>query len=824
MISRFFAVLALAVPLLATAEAPMQMPSRALEGAASVPATFRAPTLAAFALVSLPAPQREKAALVPQEVPGGPIRIGDVREIAQPARIVAWTHVTGGYVARFTVSSGSAPGIRAKLILGTVPGAFDVRVQGSDGSRIESMRIDPELGNEAWTPWTEGSSQLIELFSPVLPSPDAVSVAAIVHFTDSPFSAKAAGTCTLSTLCSSGNATIDAAILERKKSMARLAFTDGDGQFLCTGTMLNSTLFPAPFLITANHCIDNAAAAASLSTFWFYEATSCSGGGVNPAATQVAGGAQIVFQNYNVDSTLVRMNMSPPSGVVYSAWNRAPLANGTSFVSLSHPGGDTSRFALGSITDLLRIDGRPQDMYAVNYTSGIIEHGSSGSGLFVLNGAHLELRGVLSGTTINNSPGGLSCTDLDEQGIYGRFEIFEPEIDAYIRSTPSQAADDAPNRAFDLFNAPVTDPSGVDKPLDLRSSPLVLAGKRIDYAGDVDVFRFSLTRQSSVHAFTTGSLDTVGSILDSNGVNIEANDDEDVSAGHTNFNFGITRALAAGTYYVQVAHYDATGTGAYTLSLAATPLPPNYTDIWWNAAESGWGINFNHQGNVIVGTLFTYDAGGAPMWLIMDHGSLQSDGSFLGELYRPTGPAFNAAPWTAISPVVVGTMRVVFPDESHGTLSYTVNGVSVTKAITREPFSTQPVCTFTTSDRSGATNYQDLWWNPDESGWGINVVQHGTVVFATLFTYDAGGQGKWFVLPHADQGSSTAVFSGTLYTTTGPAFNASPWTGTTPIEVGTMSFNFSSGNAGTLTYSVNGVQVTKQIQREVFSSPTTQCQ
>ena len=39
-----------------------------------------------------------------------------------------------------------------------------------------------------------------------------------------------------------------------------------------------------------------------------------------------------------------------------------------------------------------------------------------------------------------------------------------------------------------------------------------------------------------------------------------------------------------------------------------------------------------------------------------------------------------------------------------------------------------------------------------------------------------------------------------------------------------MSFNFSSGNAGTLTYSVNGVQVTKQIQRQVFSSPTTQCQ
>jgi lysyl endopeptidase len=821
MISRFFALFAFAMPIFAMAQPAMQMPSRALEGPASTPATFRAPTLAPAMLVSLPAPLQQKAASAAPQEPGAPMRVGDVREIAEAARVVMWSHVSGGYVARFTVSSESALGIRAKLTLGTVPGAFELRAQGSDGSRIESMRIDPELGNEAWTPWTEGASQVIELFSPVLPSTDAVRVAAIAHFTDSPFTTKAAGSCTVSTMCSAGNATLDAAILERKKSMARLLFTDAGGQFLCTGTVLNSGLFPAPFLITANHCINNAASAASLSTFWFYESVSCAGGGVNPAATQVAGGSQIVFENYNVDSTLVRLNASPPSGVVYSAWNRALVADGTSFVSLSHPAGDTSRFALGSIANELRISGRPQDMYAVNYTTGIIEHGSSGSGLFVLNGSSLEFRGVLSGSTIKNSPDGLSCTDLDEQGIYGRFEIFEPEIDAYIRAT-SVAADDAPNRALDLFNAPVTDPGGVDKPLDLRASPLVLS-KRIDYAGDVDVFRFTLTQQSTVHAFTTGTLDTVGAILDAGGVNIEANDDEDVSSGHTNFNFGITRALAPGTYYAQVSHFDATGTGAYALNLAATPLPPNYTDLWWNAAESGWGLNLNHQGNIIFGTLFTYDAGGAPMWLVMDHGNLQSDGSFSGLLYRTTGPAFNTVPWTAVTSTQVGTMRVAFPDQGHGTLSYTVNGTAVTKAITREPFLTSPVCTFTTADRSSATNYQDLWWNPNELGWGINVVHHGSVIFATLFTYDAAGQGKWFVLSHADQ-TTTGAFSGALYATAGSAFNASAWAATTPTAVGTMSFNFTSGNAGTLTYSVNGVQVTKQIQRQVFSSPTTQCQ
>ncbi len=57
--------------------------------------------------------------------------------------------------------------------------------------------------------------------------------------------------------------------------------------------------------------------------------------------------------------------------------------------------------------------------------------------------------------------------------------------------------------------------------------------------------------------------------------------------------------------------------------LGGGPPPPasaNYTALWWNPAESGWGVNFNHQGNTLFGTLFTYDASGAPLWLVMSNG------------------------------------------------------------------------------------------------------------------------------------------------------------------------------------------------------------
>ena len=46
----------------------------------------------------------------------------------------------------------------------------------------------------------------------------------------------------------------------------------------------------------------------------------------------------------------------------------------------------------------------------------------------------------------------------------------------------------------------------------------------------------------------------------------------------------------------------------------------------------------------------------------MSGGVRQSDGSYLGELYRTSGPAFNANPFTPIGPNVtqVGTMRFTF--------------------------------------------------------------------------------------------------------------------------------------------------------------------
>jgi len=160
-------------------------------------------------------------------------------------------------------------------------------------------------------------------------------------------------------------------------------------------------------------------------------------------------------------------------------------------------------------------------------------------------------------------------------------------------------------------------------------------------------------------------------------------------------------------------------------------------------------------------------------------------------------------------------------------MTYTFNGVEVTKSITRQAFRDLPVCGWSAFDRTFASNLQDLWWNPAESGWGVNITHQEDTLFATLFTYAPNGQPMWYVMPDGEFTSSddtSATYSGALYRTTGPAFNTEPWTPINSAQVGTMSFRVTNGNSATMTYTVDGVTVVKQIQRQVFGTVKTQCE
>jgi len=222
---------------------------------------------------------------------------------------------------------------------------------------------------------------------------------------------------------------------------------------------------------------------------------------------------------------------------------------------------------------------------------------------------------------------------------------------------------------------------------------------------------------------------------------------------------------------------------AASLPAAATTYSVDFTDMWFNANESGWGVNVIQQSDMIFATLFVYGADNTPRWYVTGAGLQGSGGStFSGNLYSTTGPyfagSFNPA---AVGNAVVGSMTLSFSGPYNGTMTYSVNGVSVTKAITRQPIRSNNLTghylgglTANGSGCAGVPNGPILIFD------NLNVTQNGTTVSMVVNFNNSAGT------------ASTCTFSGT-YANQG--------------RLGSVSGNFSCtfgtspGNSGTYTLS-----------------------
>jgi len=125
------------------------------------------------------------------------------------------------------------------------------------------------------------------------------------------------------------------------------------------------------------------------------------------------------------------------------------------------------------------------------------------------------------------------------------------------------------------------------------------------------------------------------------------------------------------------------------------------------------------------------------------------------------------------------------------------------------------------SQAASTTNFSDQWWTPSESGWGASVLQQRDVLFIDLFVYGSDGRPTWFTVAAFLQpatGNGHVTFLGDLY------INAGPWYGSTfnPAvvanrRVGTLTFDADSSDSATMTYSVDGVLVTKSVTRQLWA-------
>ncbi len=121
---------------------------------------------------------------------------------------------------------------------------------------------------------------------------------------------------------------------------------------------------------------------------------------------------------------------------------------------------------------------------------------------------------------------------------------------------------------------------------------------------------------------------------------------------------------------------------------------PNNTStlsgIWYNIDESGWGITFTQQFNIIFATMFTYDNAELPTWYVASNCNVANDGC-TGDFFAIAKGTAPVKPWVALDPndlKRVGAFTATFSDINNATIAYSINGVNGFKRITRQLWST----------------------------------------------------------------------------------------------------------------------------------------
>ncbi|HUK90382.1 MAG TPA: BACON domain-containing protein, partial [Blastocatellia bacterium] len=355
-----------------------------------------------------------------------PLQIGLTRAVSITSAEAGkeWANRDGSRIRVFALSSPGATGIRLHFDNFDLPDGDQVYVYGpaSDSKVAGPFKLKGPSGTgQFWTETLFTDTVIIEHY--IKGEERGFRIPEIGHVYKNPIEAKVKPSdlpCELDASCFNDPA---------KDSVGRYDFVADGGMFVCTGTLINDQANDdAPFFLTANHCINTEAEAQTVEVFWFYQSLACNSAQLTSKVTSSAPvGANLIVNDMLSDEALLSITGQIPNGVLFAGWNTTEQTPNTAIFALDHPGGaippDPSsalRRAAGAITDLngLCPAAGLTKGYTVNFTSGLVEPGASGSGLWITEDGDDHLVGTLSC--------GSSTVSCDEPGTneYGRFSDF----------------------------------------------------------------------------------------------------------------------------------------------------------------------------------------------------------------------------------------------------------------------------------------------------------------------------------------------------------------------------------------------------------------
>ena len=410
-------------------------------------------------LVSLGAPPSRvlaAAQAAPMEV-GQPIQESFSRASTQTnsststAQMQKWQKSpSGGQVSALSFASTNAKGLRIGLLISQLPTSATLRyyTQGAptayevSGADVQSILIKnaaagdkSDAGRTYWGPLLESAEMTLEIELPagVSTSELAVSVPTIMHSFRSSSDIQAQSfadpgkTCNVDVNCITPRPTVSNAV-------SVLYFRKNGIGYTCTGTLLNNSENDGtPYLLTANRCISTQTEASTLQTNWLYRSPSCNS--PNTSSTGFPGSATLLFSSYDTDSTLVKLSANPglfiTYGLLFAGWDATTSPSlGLTIATIHHPKNDTQRISGGSIDKYWTKDAggnwlnsnlANSTFVGVNLTSGVIEEGSTGAGIFKNIATNPQLIGQLWGGV---PPSCATQTTSNPQAVqFGRFDV-----------------------------------------------------------------------------------------------------------------------------------------------------------------------------------------------------------------------------------------------------------------------------------------------------------------------------------------------------------------------------------------------------------------
>ena len=167
--------------------------------------------------------------------------------------------------------------------------------------------------------------------------------------------------------------------------------------------------------------------------------------------------------------------------------------------------------------------------------------------------------------------------------------------------------------------------------------------------------------------------------------------------------------------------------GSDALNADSSAFKP-YKGLWYNPATSGRGFDIETSGNNLTAIWYTHREDGTPIWYIAVAPISKNWQAEMLEVHWD--PDNNQA----ISEVA-GNLSINFSNSSEAEINWSLGSNSGSEPIQPLNFRTQPA----NIDLTG------LWYDPNESGWGLSLDTQGDTRVAIVYYYDENNLPTWSI-------------------------------------------------------------------------------